>query len=119
MPSTYTNYDEINSLEEFSFIGGTDFTIEFTTYQSDGVTPQDIGGATITWMLSPYGENYNVLEISGSITGQYTFEVVIPGESTESFSGKYIQQLKIESFTNELFRPAQGVILIIPAIPTN
>ena len=119
MVATFTKYEQINSLTEFAFIAGTDYTLSFTVYNEDGVTPQDISGATITWTLSPYGQSYNVLEITGTLTGTTTFEVVIPSASKESLSGKYIQQPTIDDFFGNRFRPAQGVILIIPSTPLN
>jgi hypothetical protein len=119
MVATFTNYAQINSLAEFAFIAGTDYTLSFTVYDEDGTTPQDIGGATVTWTLSPYGQNYNVLEITGTITGTSTFDVVIPASSTETLSGKYLQQMTIDSFYSQRFRPAQGIILILPRTPLN
>ena len=119
MVTTFTKYEQINALTEFAFIAGTDYTLTFTVYDDDGVTPQDIGGATIAWTLSPYGRSYNSLEIAGSITDTSEFEVVIPASSTETFSGKYIQQITIDSFYGQRFRPAQGVVLIVPRTPLN
>ena len=119
MVTTYTKYEQINALEEFAFIAGTDYTLTFTVYEEDGITPQDIGGATITWTLSPYGQSYNALEITGAITGVSTFAVSIPASDTETFSGKYIHQITIDSFFGERLRPAQGTILIVPRTPLN
>lgn len=117
--STYINYAQINSLEEFAFIAGTSYTLNFTAYDSDGVTPLDLGGATIKWVLTPYGQSYNVLQITGVITGTSTFSVTITSADTASLSGKYIQQPVIIAFTGEVYRSAQGVVLILPAIPLN
>ena len=117
---SYINYSEINALGEFPMIAGTDWTLEFTCYEDGGVVLQDIGGATITFAMCPYGDtSYNVLEITGTITGQYTFEIAISGVDTEDFSGKYIYQITIDSFFGERLRPAQGIILVSPAITLN
>lgn len=113
MTSTYVLYEQINQLEEFAFIAGTDYTLTFTVFEEDGVTLQNIGGATIYWTLSPYGQSYNALQITGSVLDDYSFEVEIPASSTEEFSGKYIQQITIESFYGQQYRPAQGTILIL------
>jgi hypothetical protein len=107
MPSTYTLYSQINSLEEFSMIAGTDYVLTFTCYQDDGVTLQDIGGASVMWSLCPYGNT------------DYTFSVTIPASSTENLSGKYLQQQTIDSFFGQRYRSSQGTILIIPRIPLN
>ena len=120
MSSSYIPYTNINQLEEFSMIAGTEFTLEFNVFEEDGVNPLDLGGATITWVLCPYGQpDYNVLQKTATITGTNTFEVLIGGDDTEELSGKYIQQPVIVSFTNQKFRPAQGAILIQPLIPLN
>lgn len=116
---TFVNYAKLNSLQEFSMIAGTEYTLEYTVYEEDGTTPLDLGGATITWLLCPYGEpTYTVLQIAGTITGTNTFKVVIPSASTINLSGKYIQQPVIYSFLGSEYRPGQGVILILDAIAT-
>jgi hypothetical protein len=117
---SFISYAEINSLEEFPMIAGTDWVLTFTAHEDDGQTLADIGGATVYWTLSPYGNtDYNILELNGVITGQYTFEITIPAASTETFSGKYLQQITIDSFFGQRFRPAQGVILILQRTPLN
>jgi len=115
--NTYVAYNQINSLEEFSFIAGTDYTLTFNVYEEDGVTPQNIGGASVKWVLSPYGQSYNALQIDADLLDDYSFEVVIPAASTANLSGKYIHQPVITSFYDEEFRPAQGVVLILPQTP--
>lgn len=111
-------YTTINCLEETFMIAGTDFTLSFTVYEEDGLTPADIGGATIKWMLCPYGRtNYNALQITGTITGLSTFDVEISATDTLSLSGKYLQQFEVTSFFGQKYRPAQGVVLIAPAVP--
>lgn len=117
MTSTYVLYSQINSLSEFAFIAGTSYTLNFNVFEDDGVTPLDMGGGTFRWVLSPYGQNYSVLEIEGTITGIGTAEVEIPSSSTENFSGKYIHQPVIISLSGDKYRPAQGVVLIIPRTP--
>ncbi len=117
MVTTYTIYAQINSLEEFGFIAGTSFTLNFNVYEQDGITPLDMGGATFKWVLSPYGQNYSVLEKTGVITGVGTAEVQLDTVDTAELSGKYIQQPIITSFSSEEYRPGQGIILFIPRIP--
>ena len=113
MVQTYTVYAQINSLEEFGFIAGSPFTLNFNVYEQDG-TPLDMGGATFKWVLSPYGQSYSVLEKTGTIAGIGTAEVQLNTVDTETLSGKFIQQPVIISFSGEEYRPGQGVILIIP-----
>jgi len=118
MTSTYVLYAEINSLSEFAFIAGTPYTLNFNVYEDNGVTPLDMGGGTFRWVLSPYGKNYNVLEVEGTITGIGTAVVELETSHTENLAGgKYTHQPVIISFTNEEYRPAQGILLLIPRTP--
>jgi hypothetical protein len=117
---TFITYAQINQLEEFGFIAGTDYTLTFNVFEADGQTPLDLGGATVKWVLSPYGQtSYNILELDGTIVSASTFEVEIPSASTEELSGKYIQQPVVISFIGETYRAGQGVVLISPRIPLN
>jgi hypothetical protein len=114
---TYINYATLNALEEFSFIAGNTYTLEFTVYEDNGVTPLDLQGATVDWTLCPYGQtDYTILQKSATITGTNTFEVVLSNTDTSALSGKYIQQPVITAFEGEEYRPAQGVILVLPQI---
>lgn len=114
---SYQTFAILNSLSEFSFIAGNSYTLEFEVYEENGITPLDLGGATIDWVLSPYGQtDYTVLSIAGIITGTSTFEIELTSSDTELLSGKYIQQPVITSFSGAEYRPAQGVILILPRI---
>ncbi len=117
---SYTSFSNINQLEEFSFIAGNLYTINFTVYESNGVTPMDLGGATVYWVLSPYGQpDYRIAKITASITGTNTFTVIIPSATSESLSGKYIHQPIIFSFGGKEYRPCQGVLLVLPQVPYN
>ena len=114
---TYTSYATLNSLGEFSFIAGSQFEIDFTAYQSDGVNPMDLGGATVYWVLAPYGQpDYTVVQITGTVTGTNTFSFTIPFATSSTLSGKYIHQPIIVSFGGLEYRPAQGILTVIPTI---
>ena len=114
---TFVNYAKLNSLKEFSLIAGTEYTLEFNVFEDDGITPLDLGGATVKWVLCPYGQpDYTVLEITGTITDTSTFQVVLPSASTRTFSGKYIQQPVIYSFLGSEYRPSQGVVSFLDSI---
>jgi hypothetical protein len=114
---SYTSFSSINTLEEFSFIAGSQYTLEFTVYQADGVNPMDLGGATVYWVLALYGQpDYTILQITATITGTNTFKVTIPYGSTVGFSGKYIHQPVIRSFGGLEYRPCQGICMILPEI---
>ena len=115
---TYTSFSNINQLEEFSFVGGNDYYLDFTAYGSDGYTPMDLGGATVYWVLAPYGQpDYRVAQLTASITGTNTFRVEIPSATSAPLSGKYTHQPVIISFGGKEYRPCQGIVLIMPQIP--
>ena len=115
--SDYLSYATLNSLGKFSFIAGNSYLLEFSVYDDTGVNPVDLGGASVVWLLCPFGQpDFNVLEIIGDITGLNTFEIDISNEDTESLSGTFIHQPVITAFTGEVYKPAQGTILILPAI---
>lgn len=111
----YELYDQI-SLDEFIMIAGNTYTVDFTVYESDG-TDMDLGGATVYWVLSPYGRpDYTAVQISGTVTGTNTFEVEFPSSVNSTLSGKYIHQPVVVSFFGKEYRPAQGIINIVPRI---
>lgn len=115
---TYTSYSNINSLPEFSFIAGNQYEIDFTVFEANGITPMDIGGATVYWVLAPYGQpEYKVVQITGTVTGTNTFKFIIPSATSSVLSGKYIHQPIIVSFGGLEYRPAQGILLVIPQTP--
>lgn len=119
MSSTYVLYSQINGMEEFAFIAGQPYTIFFDVFEQDNVTPLDMGGGTFKWVLSPYGQNYNIKEKIGTITGIGAAKVELVTSDTIDLSGKYVQQPVVISFTGEEYRPTQGVILIQAAIQLN
>ena len=113
---SYTSYSSINSLDEFSFIAGTEYVLSFSVVDNNG-NSVSLNGGSVTWYLCPYGQpEYAVGEISGTITGTNTFTVTVPSATTLSLGGKYVQQPQVTDWTGKPFRAAQGVITIIPRI---
>ena len=111
---SYLTYAQINSLEEISFIGGTDYTLEFVVYDQSGALG-NITGATCTWKMSPYGKNSIVtLSYTGTVTSSTTFTVSIPSADTLSLSGKFVHQ-PIVTKSGKTYRSQQGIINILPA----
>lgn len=114
-------YDTINSLDEIAFIAGTDYTFTFNVNDVNG-NPLDITSGTAKWTLSPYGQtDYAAITKDGTISGitSNQFSVVLLSSDTKDLYGKYIQQPIIIDFYGEEFRPAQGVITIIPRVQNN
>lgn len=112
---SYLAYSQINSLDEISFVGGTEYTLEFVVYEQNG-SPANLATATCAWKMSPYGEpDGAVLSYAGTVTGANTFEVLIPSADTLILSGKYMHQPIVTDAGKE-YRSQQGIITIIPAI---
>lgn len=113
---TYSDYSFLNCYEPFALIAGTSYTIEFEVFEEDGVNPLDLGGATVKWLVSPFGQSdYNSISSNGSMTGVNKFEFNLSPSDTINLSGKFIHQPVIMSFTGEEYRPGQGILTIIPA----
>jgi hypothetical protein len=112
----YTDYLDLNSLGEIAFIAGTDMTLSFTVYDDLGV-PLNLAGSSVTWELSPWGQpDVNVLEEAGTIISTSVFTVALASADTVDLYGKYTHQPVITDSVGKIFRPAQGDILIEPAI---
>jgi len=113
-----TSYTQINSLEEFSFIGGTEFEVTFNLYDEDGLEI-DITTGTVTWTMSPLGQpDYAIVTKNGVVPGSpiNRFTVTIETDDTKLLSGKFIHQAIFVDFSGSEFRPNQGIITIIPRI---
>lgn len=115
---SFTVYQDVNSLDEFSFIAGSMFSLYYTVYAEDGVNLIDLSAATVKVLFCPYGQtDYIVLNVDGVVTGEGTFRVDLLPDDTRLLSGKYTQQPVIYAFDGTEYRPAQGTCLIKPAIP--
>ena len=119
---SYTSYEDINSLENDEFVGGTDHYFDFSVVDTNGAAV-NLNGATISWKMSHYGYPTSVVSKSLgsgiSITGDVTdgnFEVHLLPADTEDLSGKFSHQATITDGTGEKFIPAQGVITITKEI---
>jgi hypothetical protein len=113
---SFLSYSSINTLEEFSFVAGTEYTLSFSVVDDNG-NSVSLNGGSVVWYLCPYGQtDYDAATVTGTITGTNTFTVVIPSAATLSLSGKYLQQPQVTDWTGKPFRPSQGVITIIPRI---
>jgi len=113
-----TSYASINSLDEFTIIGGTDFTFKFSVKDEDGI-PVDLTGATLLLKIAPYGQASNVITtITGTIgVTDDIAEFILSSASSEGMiGGKYMYQPIIEDSGSKIHRPKQGVFLLVQAI---
>lgn len=109
----------VNSLNEFSLIGGTNELLQFEVNYPNG-DPVDLSSSTTQWTLSYLGDPDNaIITINGDIFEINKFTVVLDGEYTKNLSGKFIQQPIITTFSGEEYRFSQGIITIIPRIQNN
>jgi hypothetical protein len=108
-------YSSIFNLNNISLIQGSDKTLTFTVYQSDGTTLQDINGSLIDCYLCPYGSSeYVAVQKTGTIVTDNTFTISLLRTDQAGLSGKYFQQIKITDYAGSVFRAAQGIVIILP-----
>ncbi len=114
----YDDYAPLNTLCEFNMIAGTEYILDYTVYEEDGVTLFDLTGCSAYLLLCPYGNfALKVAQKSANVTGMSTFEVKLETDDTLGLAGKYIQQPLIIDADGNSFYPSQGVILIQNRIP--
>lgn len=107
-----TTFSSINSLGDFSFIGGTTYTLKFTVNDQSG-SAIDLSTATCRWKLAQYGTDNVILSKTGSVIATNIFEVLLSSADTSSLSGKYSHQPTVEFATGVVVIPAQGIISIV------
>lgn len=114
---TYLLHSQLNSLPSFSFIAGTEYYLDYTIYDEDGVTPVDISAGSAKLIIFRYGRpDVVILEKTGVLsvtTGR--FDVTLLADDTISLSGKFIQQPVYTDFYGKEFRLGQGEFVILPA----
>ena len=112
---SYDTYNDLNSLEEFSFIAGTECVFTFNCFEDDRINPFDISDAG--WFLCPYGQFDTItLQKTGNITATGVFTITLTTSDTAGLSGKYIQQPVVFDNDGYAYRLAQGTITISPKI---
>jgi len=115
---TYLTRLDIYNLADFSFIAGSEYILEYTVYEDNGVVPVDISSGTAKLYVSPLGQpEYVALEKNGVIsvtTGVFT--VTLELADTQGLSGKYVQQPVVYDFAGKEYRLGQGTFTVIPRI---
>lgn len=110
----------INTIPDITFIGGTTYYLDLNLNDELGI-PKDLGGSTWTFLMARYGESKYVLKkiyaITDALQPIYTLRITISPSETISLSGVYSHQSIVE-FNSDgvIYKPAQGIITIIPAI---
>lgn len=116
-----TSYSTVNSLDEFTLIGGNDFTIIFNVVDEAGL-PVDLTNAEeLSLKISPYGQATSVLMTLSGVIGE-TNDIVkftIPANLSERMiGGKYMYQPIIKDAEGKQHRPKQGTFLLVQSIGT-
>lgn len=102
-------------MQDVSFIGGTDYRIEFPFYKNG--TPLNMESCSFKWYMSPYGQpEIKLITMTPFPINNYTIALYIPSNITKSYEGLYIHQLELNDATNKTFRVAEGIIDIKKAI---
>jgi len=116
-----TSYEILNAMETVQFIGGTEYRLNFTVYQEDGVTPIDLTGGAAEYRLSPLGQpTVFTLKLDGAASiSTNTWYVDFAEADTEDLSGVYIGQPVMEDASGAQFIPAQGRVVILPLNPAS
>jgi len=115
----YDTYRNTDYLDDMSFIAGTEITLDFPIYDSNG-NSVSINGFTMKWVLGYYGQPNAtpVLQKTASIKDASTFTITLSESDTLSLGDDiYIQQMKITDGAGKIIRPAQGIVIIRKAVP--
>lgn len=114
--SLIEEYKKTDYLETVSLIAASNFKFEFELKSSTNV-PLKTGGATLTWLLSPYGQpEICVLQKEVTSNGNGIFTVSVDYTDTYYLGGTYMQQIEIKDIDGKHFRPVQGIVIIRKAI---
>lgn len=111
--------NECLELPEAQWIGGNFETFEFTVHDlQDPTVPVDLTVfREIRWILFYYGDSENpILNLTGHIvvSDHSKFNVYIKSEYTDDLNGLFQHQPVLIDNSRKEFRPAQGLINIIP-----
>lgn len=108
-------YSSLNTLNGTSFIAGSNYTFKFNILDQSG-SAIDLSTATCTWRMSPFGNDYTILQKTGSVIATNTFVVLLTSADTAGLSGKFTHQPTITFSDGTVFIPAQGTITILKGI---
>ena len=112
-----TVYETINYLADWTFIAGSSWRIDFTTFESDDVTPQDMTGGSASYRIAPLGDNTNTLvELTGIFDdiANGEWHVLLESSHTTGISGVFKGQPRLVDFGSDVFLPGQGNVTILP-----
>lgn len=105
---------ERNITSDDDFFLGEDKTLTFTIYQSDGVTPQDITGWALSWMLKQKGtdDDDDALVTKTTASG-ITLTTPASGVCTVSIADTDTEDLRSNTYRHELKRTDAGLETVL------
>ena len=110
MTSPFTS---LNTFADTYFIAGTEYTFNYTLYDSNGALLDFTGGSAVlnlAWIGQP---DVALLSKIGTFTDACHVSFFLDESDTLSWSnGKYIQQPKLTDPAGFVFRPGQGIITV-------
>lgn len=112
-----TVYEEINYMENWTFIAGSSWQVNFTTFESDGTTPLDMTAGSASYRIAPLGDNENTLV---DLTGIFddisngVWHVILESSDTTGIAGVFTGQARLVDFGGDVFLPGQGRVTILP-----
>lgn len=120
----YTTYSTLNNLDEFSFIAGTTYYLEFKVYSDTGTAIDLTSGISFQWKAAPYGQkDYTVITKTNSSfqiqDDSYTAILTLNPSDTSGLSGKYAHQITVTqtiSGSSTVFKPGQGTFTVLSNI---
>lgn len=119
---TQVSYSTLNNLQEVSFIAGHTYSFDFNIYQNGEMVT--MVGKSLEWRLAPYGEKNYVSLVKTEGDGvvdvdSFTKRVTLSPSDTENLSGKFVQQPIVTDFDGNVFKPGQGIVVILSGIPNS
>lgn len=107
----------VMTLPTIDIIAGSTQVLNFEVFDKKG-NPMDLEGASVLWYLAQFGNTeVSVLEpVIGEIVKDNVFRINLTSNMTKNLSGTFVHQPLIKDIGGEEFRPAQGIINIIPQI---
>ena len=104
------------TLEEVTIIAGDFLSLEFDVHDEARGGSASLDGYTVSCVISPFGQNdFIVIDQIGVKTGGGKFTVTIPSDETINLCGKFVYQPVLKATSTHQYRPAQGMLTILPA----
>lgn len=104
------------TLEPITIIAGDYFTFEFDVFDKDRSESADLTGYEASILIAPYSQSdATIISKRGSIVEDSRFIAIINSEDTINLTGKFVYQPVLKAPNDRQYRPAQGVLTILPA----